>query len=42
MTATYWSAIDFTRTVVDNLRVRRTEANAYTRLARTYGSVSVS
>ena len=38
MTATHWSAIDSTRTVADNLRVRRTEANAYTRLARTYGS----
>jgi hypothetical protein len=38
MTATHWSAIDSTRTGADNLRVRRTEANAYTRLARDYGA----
>jgi hypothetical protein len=38
MTATHWSAIDSTRTGADNLGVRHTEANAYTRLARIYGS----
>ena len=37
MTATQWSAIDSTRTVAENLRVRRTEANACPRLARTDG-----
>jgi hypothetical protein len=37
MTATRWSAIDSTRTGADNLRVRHTNANAYTRLARPYG-----
>jgi hypothetical protein len=37
MTATHWSAIDSTQTGADNLRVRHTEANAYTRLARPYG-----
>jgi hypothetical protein len=35
MTATHCCAIDSTQTVADNLRVRRTEANAYTRVART-------
>ena len=38
MTATHWSAIDSTRTGADNLGVRHTEANAYTRLARIYRS----
>jgi hypothetical protein len=37
MTATHCCAIDSTQTVADNLRVRRMEANAYARLARTYG-----
>jgi hypothetical protein len=35
MTATRPSAIDSTGTVADNLGVSRTEANAYTGLART-------